>query len=317
MSAQATPRWSVVVPTYNRPARLAECVAALTRLLAPEGGFEIVVVNDGGMEPPDTLRAAAPGNAVGVRFISQPNAGAGEARNHGAKVARGEWLAFTDDDCAPVPDWLLRLEEALKHEPGALVGGPVRNALTGNLFCEASQRLAEYAATYFDGNQARERFFTSNNIAVAKAAFLEAGGFDTRFGRGAAEDREFTDRWYAQGRPSARVPGAEVRHSHELSLRTFLKQHHSYGKGAHNFRAVRRESGRPVRIDLPFYAGSLSNAKEGGGLRGLALAGLTVAAHGAYLTGLALATLRRRKLDGAATAHPSNRATESLSKGAS
>ncbi len=295
MSHQPSPAWSVVVPTWNRPARLAECLAALGALQPPAGGFEIVVVNDGGEAPLDRVpEGVARGNALVVRILTQSHAGPAAARNHGAANARGKWLAFTDDDCAPAADWLLVLEGALATSPDALIGGTVRNALGANLFSEASQALAAYTARYFDGQGARDRFFTSNNIALGTAAFRAAGGFDAGFGVKAGEDREFCARWHAQGRPSRSEPLALVYHAHRLRATSFLRQHFAYGRGAQNFRAARRHDGSPVRVDPAFYMGSLRYAwQHRPRRRGAALMVLTVAAHAAYLGGLAGASLRR------------------------
>lgn len=291
------PAVSIVVPTFNRPEQLARCLSALAALHPPEGGFEIIVVNDGGVEPTDAARAAAAGaRAVATRILVQRNGGPASARNHGARQARGEWLAFTDDDCAPAPDWLVMLERALSDTPGALVGGRVRNAVRSNPFSEASQQLSDYTRAYFDGAGDRERFFTSNNIAMSREAFHLAGGFHAGF-RVATEDREFCDRWHAQGRPAVYEPRAVVDHHHDLSAMAFLRQHHAYGRGARDFRSVRRVAGRPVRLSPVFYLGSLRHAaRVRPGRRGALLLLLTVAAHGAYLTGLAAASVRASRL---------------------
>lgn len=271
--------WTVIVPTYNRHEQLGSCLKALAALQPPKGGFEIVVVNDGGAEPPEALRPTA-------RFFTQANAGPAAARNTGARYARGARLAFTDDDCAPDPEWLIALDAALDAQPDALAGGPVLNALDRNLLSETSQQLVDFVGRWFDGS-ARERFFTSNNLGVSRAAFLDAGGFDERLGRPSAEDRELCDRWCAQGRPTAHVPRAIVHHFHAHTLRSFLRQHYDYGRGARRFRAVRRDADRPVRIDPRFYIESLRHAwRRRPGLDGAALALGTAAAHAAYAAGL-------------------------------
>jgi GT2 family glycosyltransferase len=288
------PRWSVIVPTYNRPRQLAGCVRALAALRPPAGGFEIIVVNDGGVEAAAEVRAAARGgNALAAHFITRTNGGPGAARNTGAAAANGTFLAFTDDDCVPVTDWLPTFDGALTGREDALAGGPVVNALHDDLYAEASQRLVAFVTSWFDGAE-RERFFTSNNIAVARAAFLEAGGFDESF-RVTGEDREFCDRWAARGRPAVAVDDAIVHHAHALSMTSFVRQHYGYGAGAARFRHVRRQGGRPVRIEPRFYTASLRHAARGQpARRALALAGLTGVAHAAYLGGLLRALLRGR-----------------------
>ncbi len=285
----SAPTWSVVVPTYQRPHALAVCLAALARLDPPAGGFEVLIVNDGGIEPDSRVRAMDIGNARAFRFLSQSNSGPAAARNHGARAAAGNTLAFTDDDCEPEPAWLLTLERGLDAQPDALAGGAVINAVTDSVFSEASQLLAGFVADWFDGAGGRGRFFTSNNIAVTRAGFHDAGGFAASFGTAAGEDREFCDRWSAQQRPSLSIPDAVVHHSHVLTLRSFLGQHLAYGRGARLFRRIRSSTGRPVRIDPGFYVASLRHAARGQSVgRGIVLAACTVAAHAAYLSGLAL-----------------------------
>jgi GT2 family glycosyltransferase len=288
-----SPRFTVIVPTFERPAPLAACVGALRALDRPGGSLEIVIVNDGGRPPaPDTVRAADDATLV-LRVVDQRNAGPASARNRGAAEARGEFLAFTDDDCLPDRGWLTAFDAALRATPGALVGGRTVNAIPDSVFADTSQRLADFVSSYFHGG-AMGRFFTSNNLAVAREAFLAAGGFDTSFPFSAGEDRELGDRWSAQGRSSVAAPDALVRHAHRLSARGFLRQHFTYGRGAVAFRRVRAESGRPVRVDPAFYLQSLAYALRGGGVRAPARAALTAIAHAAYAAGLVYESRRAR-----------------------
>ena len=290
----SAPAWSVIVPTCNRPRQLAECVAALRQLEPPVGGFEIVIVNDGGANFDDDLRRAAEASvSPRIRLLRQERAGPGVARNTGAEAAAGVWLAFTDDDCLPVTGWLRAFERALAGQPDALVGGVTRNVLRDSIFSETSQLLVGFISDWFDG-RSRERMFTSNNIALARARFIESGAFDPSFGVPAAEDREFCDRWSAQARPSVAAADAIVGHAHALSLRSFLRQHFSYGRAGRRFRTVRSAVGRPIRIEPAFYLASLRYAARGKPMvRGAALAGWTLVAHVAYAAGLAREVLRR------------------------
>ena len=262
-------------------------MAALRRLERPGGTLEIILVNDGGRTPGAELTSAgADDSSLEVRVIAQRNAGPASARNAGAAAARGECLAFTDDDCLPDPHWLVALDAALRRQPNALAGGRVTNAIADDVYADASQRLAASTARWFAGG-AEGRFFTSNNLALSRDAFLDVGGFDARF-RFAGEDREFTDRWSAEGRPSMLVEDAVVRHAHHLGARSFVRLHFSYGRGAVGFRRVRAAAGRPVRISPAFYAASIAFALRGGGgaVRAVARAALTVVAHASYAAGL-------------------------------
>lgn len=283
----------MIIPTYNRPRALAHGLEALSRVRPPEGGFEVIVVNDGGVPPPEaTARMCMDGTPSHVRVLNQVNRGPAAARNAGADIASGTVLAFTDDDCTPRAGWLTALDDGIRTSAGALAGGLTINVLADNPYSEASQALAEFVMAYFDGG-ARGRFFTSNNIAMGRDRFLELGGFDSSFPSAAGEDRDFCDRWSAEGWPSVRVPEAVVDHRHDLSPRAFVRQHFNYGRGGRVFRKVRVERGRPVLLDPGFYLASIRHAYRWPQTRGGFVATLTVAAHASYAFGMAYESLRR------------------------
>jgi GT2 family glycosyltransferase len=288
-------RFSVIVPTYDRPGHIAACLASLRRLERPGGTIEIMIVNDGGSALPTGTADDSEGCVV--RVIEQANAGPAMARNTGAMMARGELLAFTDDDCRPEPGWLVAFDAALRAQPDALAGGRTLNAIDSP-FAEASQLLADFVAAYFHGG-ASGRFFTSNNLAVSREQFLTAGAFDTRFPFSAGEDRELCDRWSAQGRPSVRVEGAVIRHEHALDARRFLRQHFTYGRGGAAFRRKRASTDRPVAVEPGFYAKSLAHAwRHSPGVRGALYVALTMLAHVSYAAGLLWESRRLRRHPG-------------------
>ena len=257
--------FSVVIPTYRRPDRLRSCLEGFSRLNYPRHRFEIIVVDDGSPERPEGIISRWR-DQLDVKLVCQANAGPAAARNHGAQHARYTRLAFIDDDCVPRPDWLESLRTVFDAAPDHLIGGHTINALLQNPFSSASQGLVEYLCGYFDGRQGRTRLFTSNNMAVRADHFHAAGGFDTRFPRAAGEDREFCDRWIAQGRGTTVARGAIVMRAHSLTLQTFWQQHLEYGRGAASFRHVRAaRRGETVRVKpISFYAGLLKFPFNGG-----------------------------------------------------
>lgn len=248
MTAGAAPRFTIVVPTRNRPRQLVACLEAVGALRYPREEHETLVVLDGTPIHPDVARVAERARA---RLVTQPATGPAAARNRGAAEARGDVLAFLDDDCAPDPDWLRELDSALAALPGGGAGGRTVNALTDNRYSSASQTLVDYLYEYYNRTSAREPLFTTNNLALPRAGFLEVGGFDSRFRRAGGEDRELCLRWARSGRGIAYAPRAIVRHSHDLSLRRFLRQHFNYGRGAARFHEIRESS--PIPEPASFY----------------------------------------------------------------
>src|SRR4051812_20700679 len=102
-----TVRASIIVPTYHRPALLERCLAALARQNLPASEFEVIVADDAADERTrqqvDSLRA----RDFDVRYISVTGRhGPAAARNAGWRAARGNIIAFTDDDCIPDSAWL-------------------------------------------------------------------------------------------------------------------------------------------------------------------------------------------------------------------
>jgi glycosyltransferase involved in cell wall biosynthesis len=281
------PRFTVVIPTYNRPAQLTKCLEAVARLEPPGAGFEVCIVNDGGTAPPrSAIEAARAGRAVGVNVIDRKNSGPAAARNAGALGASGEYVAFLDDDCRPTPAWLQALDLELRRNPEALVTGPTVNAVAKNLYSAASQLLVDFVAAYFAERHAT-RFAPSSNLAVLRTNFLAAGMFDENFSRSAGEDREFVDRWWRQKRPLVVSSSAVVYHEHVLTWRSFVRQHSTYGRGAATFRRLQRAHGRPQQIDPRFYLNSVKYPFQRERLLlAVPIAALIALAHGAYVAGL-------------------------------
>jgi len=246
-----TPRFSVVVPTYERPAALGRCLAALARQDYPRDGFEVIVVDDGGARP---VAETMPPPALAVQILRIRNAGAAGARNAGAAVARGRYLAFTDDDCRPAPAWLRMLEARLARAPGAMVGGRTVNGLPENPWATASQVVVAMAYAFYNADSEAPRFFASNNMALPADLFAAVGGFRAEAFRVASEDRELCDRWRHAGHRLAYEPDAVVEHAHDLVFGSFCAQHFRYGRGAMRYHQARaaRGSGR-LREHLPFY----------------------------------------------------------------
>ena len=230
---------SIVIPTFARPMKLRACLEAVSHLRAEDVPFEVVVVDDGGPQPATPVVADF-ANRLNVRLVTQSRGGPGVARNAGAAAARGQFLAFIDDDCTPATDWLAVMATELGRDPGRLLGGRVENALGENPYAEASERISRYVYDYNRSNEAHEPFFTSNNIALSADLFRALGGFATTIPSATAEDKEFCDRWRARGLRLVHVPTAVVFHAHDLTFARFLRQHYRYGRGILAFRLLRR-----------------------------------------------------------------------------
>jgi GT2 family glycosyltransferase len=275
------PTISIVVPTRNRPAQLKRCLDALVRI-DTSNPFEVVVVDDGGTPEVSTQDVIA---LKDVEILRQDRAGPAAARNAGATAASGDYIAFVDDDCEVAHGWLAALEDALAANPRAAVAGRVVNALPHDAYAMATQELIDYARDWYESNDRVRRYATSNNLAMRRNDFLEVGGFDARFALAAGEDRDFSRRWLASGRPIVDAPDALVTHAHRLSFSGFLRQHFNYGRGAFTFHETSPESRLAA---LGFYAGLVASPLHISGesrLKRSALVGLLASSQVATAVG--------------------------------
>ena len=109
-----TPKVSVIIPTYNTAAFIAETLNSVFGQTFRD--FEVIVINDGS---PDTaeLEVALQPYRTRIRYIKQENRGLPGARNVGIGLARGELLAFVDSDDIWMPDYLSAQVEFLDNHP--------------------------------------------------------------------------------------------------------------------------------------------------------------------------------------------------------
>ena len=102
----------MVVPTFRRPAALRRCLEHVATLEHPS--FEVIVVDNS--DGDEIAHAIA--DAAGARYVVEPAPGASLARNAGARTARGELVAFLDDDSFPDERWLSVHAQAHEDDPG-------------------------------------------------------------------------------------------------------------------------------------------------------------------------------------------------------
>lgn len=248
------PRVSVVTMTFNRPAALRRCLVSLAAQTLSTNAFEVVVVDVS--TPPVTDVLAEFAAQLQIVHVVVPNGGVAANRNAGAARARGAVLAFLDDDCRADHEWLAALTDVVEQRPDALVAARVVHEAPDTVVATAGQVITEAVDAFFNAPHSTPRFLPGLNFALNRQAYLALGGCDVRYGRLAAEDRDFVDRWQVAGGTLVYVARTYVHHDHRSSLRSFVRQYVNYGRGAWRYHRLRRArgSGR-MADDLRLHTG--------------------------------------------------------------
>lgn len=294
--------FSIIIPTYNRPEQLYGCIDSLTYLDYSKNSFEVIVVDDGSTKPQKDIITSFQ-NKLDITLINKSHGGPASARNAGAKVAKGSFLVFTDDDCRPVSDWLKMYAQGFGDTPACVLGGCTKNGLPGNPYATANQMLIDYL---YECLPARMKFFTTNNMALSSQTFHEVGGFDEKFFFAGGEDREFCYRLISHGFKLVDEPKAKVLHYHDSGFKDFCFQHYYYGRGSSRFHLISEREG-PMRCApefLSFYLDLLkSPLVKTSGLQMVRLSKLIfiaqVAAFNGFLVELILYQKQKPKKPGA------------------
>ncbi len=241
---------SVVVPTFNRRAILAEVLEALdAQEDAP--AFEVVVVDDGSTDgSPEAVeawiasrseRSARPEPArrprPDVRLLRQENRGPAAARNRGVTAARGPMIALLGDDTVPEPGWLAAHLAAHRARPGQ------RLAVIGYTAWHARMRPTPFLryinehglqfgyALIADPENVPFNFFYTSNLSLARELLLEEP-FDETFPFPAWEDIETSYRLFRGGMRLVYEPRARLQHDHPTDFSRFCRRQEQAGWSA-------------------------------------------------------------------------------------
>lgn len=192
------PTVSVVVPTHGRAALLRETLASLQLQQPPP--LEVLVCAHYWSDGSDAVVAES-----GWSAVPTAETGAAGHRNAGWRAARGEVVAFIDDDCVADPGWLAALTGPFADSGVGLVQG--RTLPAGPV--GPRERSIDIPCEY--------GLYETCNIAYRRRVLAEAGGFDTSYehrfgGRPFGEDVDLAYRAKRAGWHSAFAEGAVVRH---------------------------------------------------------------------------------------------------------
>jgi lipopolysaccharide/colanic/teichoic acid biosynthesis glycosyltransferase/glycosyltransferase involved in cell wall biosynthesis len=217
-----SPNVSVIVPAYNAAYTLEACLKALANQTYPHDQYEVIVVDDGSTDETASLAKSA-----GARLIHQQNQGPAVARNRGVEAANGDYVLFTDADCAPAPDWIERTIDVFL-DPNVVGAKGVYRTHQKELMSRFVQ--CEYEDKYDRlARQTQIDFIDTYAAAYRRYQFLENGGFDPIFPRASVEDQEFSFRLAQKGYRMVFIPTAIVYHRHDRTLGEYARRKYNIG----------------------------------------------------------------------------------------
>ena len=194
---------SVIVPTCNRGIEIERCLEQLFQQLEILKCDELIVSDDGDLEKTkDSLASKFPG----VIWAQGPRKGPAANRNHGAKIARSEWLLFVDDDLVPQSGFVSATRAAIQDSSNLnfdiFEGVLLRDRPLPNLLWESP-----FNDKYVPQLRCSAAF------CIRATTFHRVGCFDERFAAGVYfEDMDFSARLLAIGSRKQFVPQAAVVH---------------------------------------------------------------------------------------------------------
>jgi GT2 family glycosyltransferase len=211
----------VIVCTHNGARTLRRCLQGISELRYPR--YEVIVVDDGSSD-----QSAAVASEFDVRLISIEQRGLSAARNVGLAAARGEIVAYLDDDAWPDADWLRFLVLAFRTSSHAAIGGP-------NLPPADDGPVAACVANSPGGpthvllSDSEAEHIPGCNMAYRREALARIGGFDPQFVT-AGDDVDVCWRLQDSGETLGFHAAAVVWHRRRASVRAYWRQQVGYGR---------------------------------------------------------------------------------------
>ncbi|WP_294821273.1 glycosyltransferase [uncultured Flavobacterium sp.] len=220
---------SLIIPVYNRPDEIEELLESLT-LQTYNEDYEIVIIEDGSSVPCGDVVSRYDGR-LAISYYFKPNTGPGDSRNHGMRIAKGEYFIILDSDCIIPPGYMENVAKSLSLNYADCFGGP--DAALDS-FSDV-QKAINFTMTSFlttggirGKSEKIEKFQPrSFNMGLSKKAFLASGGFGNIH---PGEDPDLSIRLWKLGFRTSLFRDCFVYHKRRIDWDKFYRQVNKFGK---------------------------------------------------------------------------------------
>lgn len=243
---------SVVIPTRNRALELERCIKSIKNQTYDK--YEIIIVDDNSSDETQKII-----HKYKVRYIKHTKRlGQSIGKNDGAKVAKGEIVVFTDDDCIADPFWLENIVKAFHSDRDiAVVGGKILNLgktnfnihllpiwpfIAGHIKKTGRIIIFGIVSSNFDSNNIQfVDWVSAGNMAIKKEAFNKVGGFDVNLiGNCIFEEPDICSRINDLGYKIYYQPLSICFHKPSLSNRKIHREIRFYNKSNEMYFQIKR-----------------------------------------------------------------------------
>lgn len=232
-------RVSVVIPTKDRSAALAQTLAALEAQRTP-AKLEVIVVDNGSTDgTPAMVHERAQSGSLPIRLLTHPQGGPAGARNAGIEASGGEIIVLLGDDTEASDPALIEAHMALhaaRPEDSYAVLGQItwspRSPVTPFMHWLENGGPQFHFAQLAPGPVDASNYFYSSHVSLKRSILEHVGGFDVRFPSAAVEDTELGVRLADAGLELDYHPELLVLHDHPTTLEQSLRRAVTVGRSA-------------------------------------------------------------------------------------
>ncbi len=227
-----TPKYSIIVPVYNRPNEVDELLTTLSYQTYKD--FEVIIIEDGSVEKSEEVVLLYKAK-ISISYYFKENEGQGFARNYGFKKAKGDYFIVLDSDCLIPEQYLQSIDDFLTENSVDAFGGPdASHPSFTNIQKAISQTMTSFFTTGgIRGNKTHIGTYhpRSFNMGMSRAVYEETKGYRIPF---MGEDMEFSTRILQAGFKTALISGAFVYHKRRTDPAKFFQQLKYFGRARIN-----------------------------------------------------------------------------------
>lgn len=137
---------SVIVPVYNAQEHLSDCVDSLLNQSLKSDLYEIILLNDGSKDQSAKICEKYAKKYSNIVFIDKKNEGVSKTRNQGIQIAKGDFVAFVDNDDLVEPDYLATLYQSImQSNADAVFSGYTRMTYSGKVLFKETLNQTEWS----------------------------------------------------------------------------------------------------------------------------------------------------------------------------